>query len=384
MAPKNASSSEIRNKRFWFFILGVLLSAALIVGVIVGVNYTVDASHVITSRSSEQMAVLALEGNAVAVPENYNERTFQMAIVDHMSSQPETLVLGCSRGMYLGTEVTGFESLYNHCINGSTLEDAYAVLQLHRQKFGKVPQRVILEVSPWVLYDWNPEVRWTEIYTWRTAAEALYNRLNEQKMVIDRSEGSPYQQEGSPFYSRENPYFSLPYFQYNCLVIRQKGLAAFNGDPARVSADPDEAADLPDGSVRKDAFTEHPSPERLAQVRATVTGAVTYENVQQMAEVGKVKGAAFEALVKDLQAAGCEVVFFLQPFCESQCVLSLDEGLNPAFTVVENYLKDFAEANRIKVVGSYDCRPYGLTDEDFSDYAHLDKAGYQTVWDTDW
>ena len=99
MKSMKTGTSEIGNRRFGFFLLRVLIGAALVFGVLVGINYFVDASHVITSRSHEQMAVLALEGNTVAMPENYNERSFQMAVVDHMKSRPETLVLGSSRGM---------------------------------------------------------------------------------------------------------------------------------------------------------------------------------------------------------------------------------------------------------------------------------------------
>lgn len=374
--------SEIRNRSFWFLLLRVLIAAALILGIIVGINYFVDASHVITSRSHEQMAVIALQGDPVAVPENYNERSFQMAIVDHLSAQPETLVLGSSRGMYLGKDTIGLDSIYNHCISGSTLEDYYAVLQLHLQRFSKTPSRVILEVSPWILYDGNPEVRWTDIYSWRTAAESLWNKLNPEKLVVSRREGSPYQADGTPYYSRENPWFSLPYFQYNCEMIRRKGLAAFSGDPAHASENPSEPADLPDGSIRKAATEENGSPERLALVQA-YTGPVTYEYVDHMTEIGSTKGPAFEALVQDLLARGTEVVFFLQPFSPAQCVCSFDENQNPAFSLVEEYLRNFAAKNSIRVVGSYDSRPYGLTDEYFQDYSHLDKQGVRLVWQAD-
>ena len=54
----------------WKFLLRVLIFAVIALGIVVGINYFVDASHVITSRSLEQMARLVLEGNTVAVPEN--------------------------------------------------------------------------------------------------------------------------------------------------------------------------------------------------------------------------------------------------------------------------------------------------------------------------
>ena len=46
----------------WKFVLRVAIAAVLIVGVIVGVNYFVDASQVITPRGQDQMAELCAGG----------------------------------------------------------------------------------------------------------------------------------------------------------------------------------------------------------------------------------------------------------------------------------------------------------------------------------
>lgn len=375
-------NSEIKNRRFWLFLLRVLVFAGITIGIIVGINYSVDASHVITSRSQEEMAKLALEGNIVAVPENYNERTFQMAILDRMSALPETAVVGASRGMFLGKDITGFDNIYNNCIAGASIEDYYAVLGLYRQKFGKYPSRVILEVSPWVFYAGNPELRWTEIYTYRTAAGRLWQDLNHKKLEIKAPEIKPAASQGKPFYSRENPYFSLPYFQYNYGILREKGTDAFKGDPARVSTDPAEAAEYPDGTIRYPASQENESEERLAKVRASA-GPVTYEYVQHMTEIDEDKRLAFEALVRELQDHGTEVLFWLSPFSETQCRYSFDEDLNPAFRIVEDYLRGYAAESGIKIIGSYDARNYGLTDDRFIDYMHADKQGAKIVWSAD-
>ena len=352
-------------------------------GIVVGVNYFVDASHVISSRSQEEMAKLSLEGSIVAVPENYNERIYQMAVLNRMPSIPETVVVGASRGMFLGSEITGFDNLYNSCISGACLEDYYAILGLYRQRFSQYPERVILEVSPWVFFRYNPEIRWTEIYSYRIIAEKLYEELNHRKPEIQAAEKDPGSSRGQPFYSRENPYFSLPYFQYNCETLRRKGLDAFRGDPAHVSTDPSEAAEYPDGSMRYPASQENANEERLAMVKAS-SGPVTYENADKMADVDPEKSGAFEALVRDLLDRGTEVIFYLQPFSVRQCWFSLDENMNPGFSLAETYLLGFAAANGIKVVGSYDARQYSVNDEYFMDSIHPDRDGTQIVWTTDY
>ena len=374
--------TEIRNKSFLFFLLRVLIFAALAVGIVVGINYTVDASHVITSRSQEEMAKLVLEGNTIAVPENYNERIFQMAVIDRMTEIPETAVIGASRGMLLGTKITGFKNLYNNCVSGACLEDYYAILELYRQKFSAYPSRIIVEISPWIFFGDNPEFRWAEQYSYRTAAEALYFRLNHKKPRIRAVEVEPGSSKGQPFYSRENPFFSIPYFQYNCEMLRQKGMDAFRGDPARVSTDDAEAAEYPDGSMRYPASLADASEERLEKVK-TASGPVTYENADRMTNIDPEKREAFESLVRDLLDCGTEVIFYLQPFSPRQCWFSFDDNQNAAFSLVEDYLREFAETNGITVVGSYDSRKYRINDEYFMDSIHPDRDGTEIVWSTD-
>ena len=367
----------------WKLVLRVAVAAIIIVGVIVGVNYFVDASQVITSRSQEQMAALVLEGNAVAVPENYNERVYQIAILDRMKEAPETIVLGASRGMYLGEEVTGYENLFNHCVSGASVEDYYAVPELYMEKFGKYPGRVIMEISPWVLNEFNPELRWIEIFSYRSAIEKLYEKLNGRKPEAKNEIGdsNPFETNGKPFYSKENPWFSLPYFQYNCYVISQKGLAAFGGNPAHVSTNPDEAAELPDGSIRNPANQETPNPERLTTVR-TETGPVTFEYSHRMEEVGSAESEALESLIRELRDHGTEVILFLAPFSPTQCGYSFDQNLNPGFRKAESWLRDFAAKYNIRLIGGYDSREFGLTDEQYIDYSHPDKEAVRTVWES--
>lgn len=373
--------SEILNRHFLLFLLKAALIAALAVGAVVLVNYTVDASHVISTRSQEQLASLVLKGNTVAVPENYNERVYQMAVIGQMPEMPETVVLGSSRGTYLGEEVTGYKNLFNHCVSGAGMEDYYAVSELFLKRFGNYPSRVILEISPWVIYDGNPERRWTEIFSYRSAAERLWTALNGSKpeVLSGDTDSDPFAADGRPFYTKESPWFSLPYFQYNCYVLSRDGLRAFSGESVHISSDSSEAAELPDGSLRNPSSLENPGPERLAQVRSA-SGAVTFEYAHQMNEIGSVKSKALENLVQDMQDHGSEVILFLAPFSPTQCAYSFDENLNPGFAKAEVYLHSLAQQNSIRLIGGYDARDFGLTDEQYIDYSHPDRSAVKAVW----
>lgn len=83
----------------------------------------------------------------------------------------------------------------------------------------------------------------------------------------------------------------------------------------------------------------------------------------------------FQDFAKYLQKKGVEVVFLLIPFHPIAYKLFND---NPRYRIVitiEDMLRDFAQRNRIKLIGPYDPRRYGLTGKDFFDNTH----GHETV-----
>lgn len=362
--------SLLLNRRFLLFLAFVAQAAVIVTLIYAGIrtfNMAVDGSSVISSKSHEQMARIALDGQDVALPENYNERVFQMSIVDHLRAMPETVVIGSSRGFYIGRETTGIESIYNNCVSGASVEDYYALLGLYRQKYGRYPSRVIVEISPWVFNALNPEARWLDFSGYRHSAEKLYKQINGKELVTN--------------VTQEDPYYSLPYFQYNYSLLLEKGAEAFRGFPARASEDPEEQADCPDGTMRYPASQANDSPERLAIVQAA-GGPIRYQDVQYMEDLDPGKREAFEHLIRDLQDRGTEVIFYLSPFSATQAYFSYDLGQNSVFSLVEDYLYEYARNNNIRLIGSYEPQQYSLSDHYFMDQMHLDKTGVSLIWES--
>ena len=364
----NAYKMEIRNPQFRLFLRQVILLICLILGAILSINYFVDASQVITTRSSKDMARLALNGQIVAMPKNYNERVYQVSVIEQMKLMPETIVIGSSRGMYLGKDIIGYDSIYNHCVSGATMEDYYALLGLYDKKFSKFPRRVIVEVSPWIFYENNPNSRWSENITYRSACIAFYEKVNKKPFVRTNLH-------------KENPFLSIPYFRYNVETIKDKGSKAFKTQPAKVSADVLEQADYPDGTIRYAASLELPNPKRLKTVKAKNSG-VTYQNVHKMSKIGINQKQEFEKIINYLLEKHIEIIFYLQPFSVTQCKFIYDKKTNPIFVDVEKYLNNWGKKIGIQVVGSYRARNYELTDNQFIDFMHLDKEGTRKTWNT--
>lgn len=353
-------------KEFWLLLLKAMIYGLCIWGIIVGINVAVDASSVIRPKHME-MAKLALAGNIVSVPNNYNERVYQVCIVENIDCVPETIVIGNSRGMYLGKETTGYDDIYNNCVSGGCIEDYYALLGLYYDKFHKLPLRVIMEVSPWIFYGDIPETRWKEDDKYRTVACSFYKTVNGSELETDNSEP-------------ENPYISIAYFRYNIGQWKGLGNKVFEEEIAHISMDESEQADFPDGTIRYNSDIENESDERTERVISGSKGAYTYQNSDQMTAVDIEKAEMFESLVSYLMENGTEVIFYMSPFSVTQCFYSLDENLNPGYILAYDYIKNLAEKNNIEVHGGYDARDFGLTDCRFIDCMHLDKEGTKIVW----
>lgn len=355
----------MKNKDFIKLVLTSAIYGLVTVGTIIAINISVDASSTIRPQHTE-LAKLALAGNTIATPENYNERVFQICIVDNMQKIPETVVVGSSRGMFLGQEITGYEDIYNNCVSGACLEDYYALIGLYHEKFGEVPKRVILETSPWVFYKNNPESRWRENGKYKQCACEFYNMINNTDISINEDA------------EKENPYFSFSYFRYNMDKWFEKGNDIFKED-ARVSDDVNEAADYSDGTIRYNASLENESEERLAGVKAT-KGACTYEDSNNMVEIDSEKRMGYENLIDYLQSSGTEVLIYMQPFSVTQSYYCFDENMNPGYPLTYSYLLNLAKEKRIEIHGGFDARDFELDDIRFIDFMHLDRAGTNIVW----
>lgn len=352
-------------KDFLKLLLEAFVYGIAILTVIMGVNYTVDASSVIRPQHT-QMAKLSLAGNTVAVPENYNERVYQVCIVNNLKKIPETIVIGSSRGMFVGEEITGYDNIYNNCVSGACLEDYYALLGLYYDKYHALPNRVIIEVSPWVFYAGNPEGRWQEDSKYHDSACSFFEEINGVKLAESSNTDA------------ENPYISLSYFRYNIEQWKEQGYRLFEED-ARISTDVSEAADYPDGTIRYEASSENESEDRLNKV-LSASGACTYEDSDNMMEIDPEKSLRYEKLVDYLQNNDIEVIIYMQPFSVTQCKYSFDDKLNPGYSLAYDYILNLARSRNIEVHGGYDARDFDLSDTQFIDFMHLDRAGTNSVW----
>lgn len=355
----------MKNKDFVKLILIAAIYGIAIFSIIIYVNISIDAASVIRPQHTE-LAKLALAGNTVSVPENYNDRVFQVCIVNNIKSMPETVVIGSSRGMFLGRDITGYTDIYNNCVSGACMDDYYALLGLYYDRFGVFPKRVIIEISPWIFYKNNKEARWKENQVYYQSACKLYKKINKANIPIKNN------------FEIENPYISFSYFRYNLEQLLDKGSKLFT-EQAHISNDINEFAEYPDGTIRYAAELENENEKRLADVKATA-GACEYEGSNKMVEIDSNKKRDYENLIDYLQASGSEVIIFMQPFSATQSYYCFDKNMNPGYSLVNDYIDAYAKEKGIEVHGGYDAKRFNFGDERFIDNIHLDKIGTNIIW----
>jgi hypothetical protein len=337
------------------------------------INYFVDTSHIWANY--EKMAKLSLQGKTVATPANYNEREYQHQIIKNQKRIPDTIVIGSSRGMFLGKEILKQSSVYNHCISGGCIMDYFALLGLYQIIWRKMPSNIIIEISPWMFSNVSQEKRWQENQEYAYSAITFYDNI-----ICKNSSFSKYS-----FYN--NPIYSFPYL-YTNITKTMQNLIKFgvrqgflrNKLIVRESQNNNEQADLPDGVIRYPYEIENKNESRTKKVKESSKKAVSYQNCDKMESIDQERFENFVILIDYLQKQKVNITFFLAPFSETQSKYIYENNTNPVFKDIEKALTKLAIKHNIKLIGSYDASKYNLKDESFSDFMHGDKDSINLIW----
>ena len=349
----------------YFFIITVFAMQPLVCLF----NYLTDYSC--QWSDYEPIAKQSLQGKTIEIPANYNEREYQHQIIKHLSKIPDIIVIGSSRAMYLGKEILNKESVYNHCVSGAILMDYYAITGLYQNYWHKMPDNIIIELSPWIFSNISNECRWTENFNYCSAASNLYETItgNSVNTVIKN------------FFN--NPLFSFKYFYTN--LQKALNLQSIFGMPqsliiTQTCSAINNLTEMSDGTILYPKNLEQPGKERLQLVKLTSNKPVTYQDCHLMKGIDSELFKSFELLIEFLKKNNKKITFFLAPFSPSQHQYIIQHNSNPLFSVLEDNLKKFAKKNNIEVIGSYNPSPFNLQDENFIDFMHIDRNSIKEIW----
>lgn len=308
------------------------------------INYRVDPSQLFgNGRVEREMAAIMLQGQNVANSINFDHRLLQTAYFEGLTETPEVVMLGSSRSMLVRQSSLPGHAFYNASAAGGSVEDYLAIYQLMLNN-GHQPQTVILDVSPWVFNRDNNQTRWRSLrneYFEALRRIGVEPDLHEYIRSLDIEKYAalfslPYLQESLRWLSRENEYYPTS--------LEHTGEVIKLSDGSRVYSDMEES--------------KTPA-EVLAQLGTTKQALPEFE------ELDPYFTQLFEGFVRQLQADGVTVIFYLAPYHPA---LYPYPKLNAQ--AVEAYLVSFAAERSIDVFGSFDPAQVGCSAEEFYDPVH--------------
>ena len=335
----------------WFF--GVIFISILVLVVIALFNCFVDGIGLFRyTKGLKYMATALINGKMVAGPlGGYDERELQRIVVKNYPSRRDIITIGSSRNMQLRKRFFhGNQDFFNHSMAAASIEDYVSVVSLYIAE-GNLPKTVIISIDPWVFNAKNGMPQW-----WKHLADSykeMASKIYQQTSNVDLGQTSRYRQ-----------LINLDYTIANYKYMRK-------GKKLRLTdrADIDDFVREPDGSIHFPYRWRYKRDERADYPPHAMP--ITYlNNFNTMSNFQLLQDFAIY-----LQKQGVEVVFLLIPFHPVAYKLFNDSSRYRIVLTIEDMLRDFAQRNKMKLIGSYDPKRYGLTGKDFFDDTH----GHETV-----
>ncbi len=337
------------------FICKIALLAPVPLCVVLA-NVLVDPAGVFASREKREIAQHIARGYAVVAEGDIDSRQVLRYYVQELSEAPQVLALGSSRTMTLSSEFFPGQSFFNASVPAATLRDIVANYQLFHEKALK-PRRVLIGVDPH-FFNTHADNRLYLAGEYRRAMQRLglasFSLIDWCHDWLDPR----YLQAVSP------AYFQVSLYALPVLLTRGRPRAAFILDEA-----------TPRKLLRPDGSLRYELSRRLRDLDDVERRAKRYvlQHPPELLHFDHIHDdmrRIFEAFVTSLRDDGIQVIFFLPPYHPSVYDALVNERSFVILPIVEQYLRDFAEASGIPVYGSYDPIACGLGAEDFYDAVH--------------
>lgn len=338
------------------------LAATLPLGVVAAVNFIVDTKGVYAGESRGRAvsvyvdALLASPAGLVVSP---YERPIKLELARR--APVDCAVTGSSHEMQAGIDVLPparqrCRALVNLAVSGGGYEDLITQLGVLADR-GDI-RTLYVGVAPWLLRR-GADIRWSDLSREYQAAR--------QRLEL------PAVDTGSALAERLANLVNGRYFLRNLEHVQKVGwrrpkdvLKAAQADFANIAAD--EALTMPDGSHRYSRSylaTKPPPPSALSDGGYKI--AQPYVEPAVMREL--------EAALSVFVRRGVHVTFVLSPY--HPAVMSCgNPRVCSAFGEVEDAVAALSRRLGGDVLGGYDGRRFGLTNDDFYDEMHLARAAF--------
>jgi hypothetical protein len=340
--------------QIWFVLVGFTLCF------IAGFNYKIDSLGLSDQQGYLDNAAKDLaNGKIVAGLQNFDERLFRKKIIQNLSDEPQWVAIGSSRTMQLRKEIFNDVNVHfqNYSVSGASLEDYIILLFIHSNKFGHLPENVIIGIDPWVFNKYSGQNRYLSLSDdYQKSLEIMGAKESKVSKNVDIF----------------NKFFSLEYTKENVKFIMNNYKNNLKGYYVVDTTNIDELLREPDGSIRYKFSDRYPNFENVKEKAINYTRGDIYslEKFEKMSNI-----ELFEKFIEYLKTKNVNIYFYLPPYNPIVYDALVENKNYIIIKNVENYLHDFAQKQQIKIIGSYNPHLYGLTNENFFDGMHsLDNA----------
>ena len=336
-----------------FIKKSVLFSISIIIS-IVFVNYFGDGSN-IYNHYEKKMAKILNGGNNVTNLERINERLLRIHSINMLKQAPDVVVLGSSRVMDFSTKHFKHDIFYNNGVSGASLEDYISIYQCYKER-NILPKKLIIEITPWIFNKNNGESRWKTL-------ESYYNRYkNVDDNIITDAE---------IFARKYRPLLSLSYFQFSLpkLILGEK-------KPRRLINN-NKLTMLSDGSI---IYPNEYSNANQEIVNNKIIEWISKEEIYKLGGFTTLSEGLlsdFNNFIDECKSKNICLEFYLIPV--HPLVFDKIEQDYLMVLETEKAIKEIADKNDIKCIGTYDPFKLNLDESHFLDGMHLNLKGISII-----
>ncbi|MFV8224388.1 hypothetical protein [Christiangramia aquimixticola] len=336
------------------FYKRILIIAAPILFLIIGVNYFGDAAKIFHDDYEKQITKILENGDYVTNIRNYNERILQEELVKGKQKAPDVLVIGSSRTMLIDSSYYKGRSFFNSSVSAASLQDLIAIYQIY-SSFDKLPKKIIIGVDPWTFKENSERNRWEAISFYYYD---FYGREN---------------QNNSQHFSQ---LISLSYFQASWKSL----LSVWGNNDKPIATHKfynKTNTKLNDGSISYGEEFRSASKSKVETRAKEYSVGELIRRYKHYTEMSPEKIDEFQHFISHLKQRNIEIEFFLGPYHPITYEV-INENFE-IFNEVENFMRDFSRKHTIKIYGSFNPKKYHLGGEFFFDEKHLTKKGIEKI-----
>jgi hypothetical protein len=333
--------------RSWFF--SFLVATISLLSLVSLFNFLIDSHGAFSKGRGLGRAARFLINNTMVAGEfgRFEERELQRLVIRDYPHRRDIIALGSSRSFLMRKRfIPGDKDFFNHSVTAAGIPDYVTIIGMYRER-GQLPRVVMLSVDPWVFNQNNRTGDWWQPLTryYDLVMAEIYGRSTRRNPINI----SQYMQLINLEYTTTN-------YQY---LRKGRKLVPVN------STDINDFIREPDGSLHLPYSMRFAKAEKTITSPANVIPLKFLQDFEHLSHTG-----LFEDFVQYLKDKGVDVVLVLLPISPSLYEHLRKSPQGQIVLSVEDYLKNVAARYDVKLIGSYNPKPYGFTGKDFFDTIH--------------